>query len=107
MLFSYLVEYSSKLLDIKLIGDIRAGDINLDSSISDGIKSMGREETTYDIIKKKERMFDSIQMLSFLWVSRRGRLACKETKKLLVTQEENQVSTNHKRKRRKLFRHID
>lgn len=45
---------------MELIGEIRAGDKNLDSSVSDGIKPMGIEET---------EKFDSINTLSFIWES--------------------------------------
>ena len=46
--------------------EIRAEDINLDSPISDGIKSMELEETICGVIVNKERTFNSIKMLSFM-----------------------------------------
>lgn len=49
-LFSQAFKQAIGYKTLELIGDIRAGDINLDSSISDGITSMGREETIYGVI---------------------------------------------------------
>lgn len=54
-LFSQAFKQSIGYKTLELIGYIRAGDINLDSSISDGIKSMGREETIYGEIANNER----------------------------------------------------
>lgn len=40
-LFDQVFKYSIGYKALELIGDIKVGDINLDSSISDGIKPMG------------------------------------------------------------------